>query len=188
MGLTSASSGRWATIATAKSYAADEMCSASDTSSEDSTGSASCCDDLCLMRRAIGRSTWCAATAELKPAEIRRRHAAFVRNAHLVSTEISQLPLATVIALLLFARAHSIPTVLDVDVPPADACPALGTRAELERAPKLATVLQTGQGCGAGAVRRRSRIPLNGRSDSRTIRQPRRCDYRRRTRMCDLRP
>ncbi len=82
------------------------------------------------------------ATAELKPAEIRRRHDGFIRNAHLVSTEISQLPLATVIALLLFARAHSIPTVLDVDVPPSDACPALGTRAELERALKLATVLK----------------------------------------------
>lgn len=82
------------------------------------------------------------ATAELKPAEIRHRHGAFVRNAHLVSTEISQLPLATVIALLLFARAHSIPTVLDVDVPPSDACPSLGTRTQLERALKLATVLK----------------------------------------------
>jgi arabinose-5-phosphate isomerase len=82
------------------------------------------------------------ATAELKPAEIRRRHGAFVRKAHLVSTEISQLPLATVIALLLFARAHSIPTVLDIDVPPSDAVASLGTRAELERALKLATVLK----------------------------------------------
>jgi arabinose-5-phosphate isomerase len=82
------------------------------------------------------------ATAELKPAEIRRRHSAFVRNAHLVSTEISQLPLPTVIALLLFARAHSITTVIDVDIPPSDACPALGTRAELERALRLATVIK----------------------------------------------
>jgi ribokinase len=82
------------------------------------------------------------ATAELKPAEIRRRHGAFIRNAHIVSTEISQLPLATVIALLLFARAHSIPTVLDVDLPPSDAVASLGTRAELERALKLATVLK----------------------------------------------
>jgi arabinose-5-phosphate isomerase len=82
------------------------------------------------------------ATAELKPAEIRRRHGAFIRNAHLVSTEISQLPLATVIALLLFARAHSIPTLLDIDIPPSDATAALGTRAELERALKLATVLK----------------------------------------------
>jgi sugar/nucleoside kinase (ribokinase family)/D-arabinose 5-phosphate isomerase GutQ len=82
------------------------------------------------------------ATAELKPAEIRRRHGAFIRNAHLVSTEISQLPLATVIALLLFARAHAIPTVLDIDVPPSDAVATLGTRAELERALKLAIVLK----------------------------------------------
>jgi sugar/nucleoside kinase (ribokinase family)/D-arabinose 5-phosphate isomerase GutQ len=82
------------------------------------------------------------ATAELKPPEIRRRHGDFVRNAHLVSTEISQLPLSTVIALLLFARTHSIPTILDVDVPPSDASPALGSRAELERALKLATILK----------------------------------------------
>jgi arabinose-5-phosphate isomerase len=82
------------------------------------------------------------ATAELRPAEIRRRHAAFIRNAHIVTTEISQLPLDTVIAILLFARAHSIPTVLDVDVPPADACETLGTRAKLERALKLASVLK----------------------------------------------
>lgn len=82
------------------------------------------------------------ATAELKPAEIRRRHGAFIRSARLVSTEISQLPLSTVIALLLFARAHSIPTVLDVDVPPSDASVSLGSRAELERALKLATVLK----------------------------------------------
>jgi sugar/nucleoside kinase (ribokinase family)/D-arabinose 5-phosphate isomerase GutQ len=82
------------------------------------------------------------ATAELKPADIRRRHGAFIRRGHIVSTEISQLPLPTVIALLLFAHAHSIPTVLDVDVPPSDACSSLGTRAELERALKLATVLK----------------------------------------------
>jgi sugar/nucleoside kinase (ribokinase family)/D-arabinose 5-phosphate isomerase GutQ len=82
------------------------------------------------------------ATAELKPAEIRRCHAAFIRNAHIVTTEISQLPLDTVIAILLFARTHSIPTVLDVDVPPSDACAALGTRSKLERALKLATVLK----------------------------------------------
>jgi sugar/nucleoside kinase (ribokinase family)/D-arabinose 5-phosphate isomerase GutQ len=98
------------------------------------------------------------ATAELKPAEIRRSHGAFIRRAHIVSTEISQLPLRTVIALLLFARVHSIPTVLDVDVPPSDACASIGTRVELERALKLATILKpakaaarelVGPGCDA---------------------------------------
>jgi sugar/nucleoside kinase (ribokinase family)/D-arabinose 5-phosphate isomerase GutQ len=91
-----------------------------------------------------GRAIYMArgATAELAPDEIRHRHAGFIRHARMVSTEISQLPLRTVIALLLFARANSIPTVLDVDLPPADACPALGTRAELERALRLATILK----------------------------------------------
>ena len=91
-----------------------------------------------------GRAIYMArgATAELAPDEIRRRHAGFIRRARMVSTEISQLPLRTVIALLLFARANSIPTVLDIDLPPADACPVLGTRAELERALRLATILK----------------------------------------------
>ena len=61
------------------------------------------------------------ATGELTPAEVRSRHGAFIRRANLVSTEISQLPIRTVLAILLFARTHSIPTVLDVDVPPSDA-------------------------------------------------------------------
>ena len=82
------------------------------------------------------------ATAELAPDEIRRRHGAFIRRAHLISTEISQVPLRTVNALLLYARAHSIPTVLDIDVPPSDACAGLGSEAEFERALKLATILK----------------------------------------------
>ncbi|MGD0073057.1 MAG: PfkB family carbohydrate kinase [Candidatus Binataceae bacterium] len=82
------------------------------------------------------------ATADLAPDEIRRRHGGFIRRAQLVSTEISQLPLKTVNALLLYARAHSIPTVLDIDVPPSDACASLGSEAEFERALKLATILK----------------------------------------------
>ncbi|MGH7906502.1 MAG: PfkB family carbohydrate kinase [Candidatus Binataceae bacterium] len=82
------------------------------------------------------------ATAELKHQEIARRHAAFIRRARMISTEISQLPLRTVTALLRFARANSIPAVVDVDVPPSDACAALGSRAELEQALSLATWLK----------------------------------------------
>ncbi|HVA78113.1 MAG TPA: PfkB family carbohydrate kinase [Candidatus Binataceae bacterium] len=82
------------------------------------------------------------ATAEITPAEIVRRHGAFIRGAHIVSTEISQLPLPAVIAILKLAREHSIPTVLDVDLPLAEATPMLGTRAELERAMRLATILK----------------------------------------------
>lgn len=86
------------------------------------------------------------ATAELKPSEIRARHGAFIKNARMVSTEISQLPLKTVIAILKFARENSIPTVLDLDVPPSDAISTLGTRAELDLALKLATYLKPAKG------------------------------------------
>ncbi|MFI5351334.1 MAG: PfkB family carbohydrate kinase [Candidatus Binatales bacterium] len=89
------------------------------------------------------------ATGELKPDEIRRRHGAFMRRAHLVSTEISQLPLPTVLAILLYAREHSIPTVLDVDIAPSDACAILGTRRELERALRLATILKPAKAAAA---------------------------------------
>jgi sugar/nucleoside kinase (ribokinase family)/D-arabinose 5-phosphate isomerase GutQ len=86
------------------------------------------------------------ATAELKASEIRARHGVFIKNARMVSTEISQLPLKTVIAILKLAREHSIPTVLDLDVPPSDAIDTLGTRAELDQALKLATYLKPAKG------------------------------------------
>jgi ribokinase len=89
------------------------------------------------------------ATAELKAGEIRARHGAFIRRARIVTTEISQLPLATVIAILRFGRAHSIATVLDLDVPPSSACATLGTRAQLERALQLATILKPAKAAAA---------------------------------------
>jgi sugar/nucleoside kinase (ribokinase family)/D-arabinose 5-phosphate isomerase GutQ len=100
------------------------------------------------------------ATGELTPAEVRSRHGAFIRRANLVSTEISQLPIRTVLAILLFARTHSIPTVLDVDVPPSDAIGSLGTRAELERALKLATYLKPAKAAAREIVAGNGRDPL----------------------------
>jgi sugar/nucleoside kinase (ribokinase family)/D-arabinose 5-phosphate isomerase GutQ len=100
------------------------------------------------------------ATGELTPAEVRSRHGAFIRRANLVSTEISQLPIRTVLAILLFARTHSIPTILDVDVPPSDAIGSLGTRAELERALKLATYLKPAKAAAREIVTGNGRDPL----------------------------
>ena len=100
------------------------------------------------------------ATGELTPAEVRSRHGAFIRRANLVSTEISQLPIRTVLAILLFARTHSIPTILDLDVPPSDAIGSLGTRAELERALKLATYLKPAKAAAREIVGGNSRDPL----------------------------
>jgi len=100
------------------------------------------------------------ATAELTAEEVRRRHGGFIRAAHIVTTEISQLPLAAVIAILQLARKHSIPTVLDVDLPAAEAIPRLGTRAELERAMRLATILKPAKATAASLVAAKSRDPL----------------------------
>ncbi len=100
------------------------------------------------------------ATAELRPEEISRRHGAFIRRAHVVSTEVSQLPLPTVNAILSFALKNSIPTVLDVDLPAADAAAMLGTRAELERALKLATILKPSKAVAASLANSKSGDPL----------------------------
>src|SRR5208282_4408686 len=82
------------------------------------------------------------------------------RRAILLSTEISQLPIRTVLAILLLARTHSIPTILDLDVPPSDAIGSLGTRAELERALKLATYLKPAKAAAREIVGGNSRDPL----------------------------
>src|SRR5258707_3747476 len=100
------------------------------------------------------------ATGELTPVEVRNRHGAFIRTADLISTEISQLPLRTVLAILLFARTHSIPTILDVDIQPSDAFGTLGTRAELERALKLATYLKPAKSAAGELISSNGRDPL----------------------------
>ncbi len=116
------------------------------------------------------------ATGELTAAEVRRVHSDFIRNAHLVSTEISQLPLPAVIAILSLARAAGIPTVLDVDVPPSDACATLGTAPQLEQALRLATILKPAKAAARelvdGGAKRDSlklAIALRGRYRSRAV-------------------
>ena len=83
-----------------------------------------------------------AATAETTGAYLREVHADFIRRAHTLSTEISQLPLDAVVAALELARAAKITTVLDVDVPRSDAIQMLGTEAAFERALELADYLK----------------------------------------------
>lgn len=71
------------------------------------------------------------ATAETSAAHIRDHHADFIRSAAQVTTEVSQLPLPAVLEVLRIARDASIPTLVDVDVPPSDAIPELGDRETL---------------------------------------------------------
>ncbi|NRA08400.1 MAG: SIS domain-containing protein [Myxococcales bacterium] len=63
------------------------------------------------------------ATSETEASHV-RRHEAFLRRGARLSTEVSQLPLTAVREALALARAAGIPTVLDLDVPPAEAIAA----------------------------------------------------------------
>ena len=85
-----------------------------------------------------------ALTAETTAADVETHFADYIRSAAMVTTEISQLPLDAVIAVLRTARDAGIPTVLDVDVPPdfAIGVARLGTAAELETALSLADVVK----------------------------------------------
>lgn len=76
--------------------------------------------------------------------DIEAHFASYIRSAGMVSTEISQLPLEAVIAVLKTARGAGIPTVLDVDVPPDFAIDVakLGTATEFDEAVSLADVIK----------------------------------------------
>jgi arabinose-5-phosphate isomerase len=60
----------------------------------------------------------------------------------MVSTEISQLPLDAVVAVLEIAREAGVTTVLDVDIPRSDALRSLGNSEQFERALQLADYIK----------------------------------------------
>ncbi|MCP4873592.1 MAG: SIS domain-containing protein [Proteobacteria bacterium] len=79
-------------------------------------------------------------------------HRPWLGDSAIVSTEISQIPLSGVVAVLRAGRAAGATTVLDVDIPVADALASLGSEAELEEALSLADVLKPASGVLAGLV------------------------------------
>ena len=85
-----------------------------------------------------------ALTAETTAADVETHFADYIRSAAMVTTEISQLPMDAVIAVMRIAREAGIPTVLDVDVPPDFAIEVarLGSAAEFEEALRLADVVK----------------------------------------------
>lgn len=83
-----------------------------------------------------------AATSETTGDYIRSEHAGYIRSAKMVSTEISQLPLDAVVAVLEIAREAGIATVLDVDIPRSDALKSLGNADQFERALQLADYIK----------------------------------------------
>jgi len=82
------------------------------------------------------------ATAETTAAHVRRDHAATIRRAARLTTEVSQLPLDAAREALAIARAAGIPTVVDLDVPPSDALRALGSEADLDAVLRGADLLK----------------------------------------------
>jgi len=82
------------------------------------------------------------ATAELTPEEIETRHRSVIESASVVTTEVSQVPLAAAKRVLELARAAGAQTVVDLDVPIGDAVPALGSERELYEVLALADVLK----------------------------------------------
>ena len=102
-----------------------------------------------------GRAIYMArgATAELAPDEIDTRYRELIESASLVTTEVSQVPLATVLRVLELARAADARTVLDLDVPLHDAVPSLGSELELHALLERVEVLKASRSALAGIAR-----------------------------------
>lgn len=85
-----------------------------------------------------------ALTAETTAAHVETHFSDYIRSAAMVTTEVSQLPLHAVIAVLRIARESGVPTVLDVDVPPDFAIDVagLGSAEDFEEALRLADVVK----------------------------------------------
>ena len=106
-------------------------------------GSASSFADI-YVDDAGGRAIYMApgATSETSYAHVRRHHERTIQSALRVTTEVSQLPLAAANEVCRLAEVAGVPTLVDLDVPPADAVPTLGTQADLELLLRRAKILK----------------------------------------------
>ena len=93
-----------------------------------------------------------------------RRHLGGPRNAARLTTEVSQLPLDTVLCVLELAREAGVPTLLDLDVPPSDAIAELGDEATLDRVLRTADVIKPAKSATAELVpeARTTTLPPDG--------------------------
>ncbi|MEE9280023.1 MAG: PfkB family carbohydrate kinase [Myxococcota bacterium] len=109
-----------------------------------------------------GRAIYMArgATGELRPEEIDQVHRRAIESARVVTTEVSQLPLAAVRRVLEIARESGARTVLDLDVPFADAVPGLGSAADLHAALAAADILKPSLSALEGLVEGGSPLEL----------------------------
>jgi arabinose-5-phosphate isomerase len=116
-------------------------------------GSASSFADI-YVDDAGGRAIYMApgATSETSYQHVRRHHERTIASALRVTTEVSQLPLPAVLEVLRLAEVSGVPALLDLDVPPSDAVPGLGTQAELEQALRRAKILKPSGAAGRELV------------------------------------
>ena len=116
-------------------------------------GSASSFADI-YVDDAGGRAIYMApgATSETTFAHVRRHHERTIQSALRVTTEVSQLPLAAANEVCRLAEVAGVPTVVDLDVPPSDAVPGLGTPAELDQLLRRARVLKPSGAAGRELV------------------------------------
>jgi arabinose-5-phosphate isomerase len=91
-----------------------------------------------------GRAIYMApgATSETTYQHVRRHHERAIASALRVTTEVSQLPLAAANEACRLAEVASVPTLVDLDIPPSDAVPLLGTQAELDQLLRRAKILK----------------------------------------------
>ncbi len=82
------------------------------------------------------------ATAETTAQHVREHHAAFLRRAGRLSTEVHQLPLDAVREALRLAREAGVSAVVDLDARPSDVVPALGDEAALREVLGAADLLK----------------------------------------------
>ncbi len=92
------------------------------------------------------------ATSETTPGFIREHFSDYIAGASRVTTEVSQLPLDTVLCVLEIAREAGVPTLLDLDVPPSDAVAELGDEATLQRVLGSADVIKPAKSATAELV------------------------------------
>lgn len=82
------------------------------------------------------------ATSATTAEQVRQRHAHFIARAPVLTTEVSQLPLAAAEEALRIARESGSETWVDFDVPPEVALASLGDAGELDAVLRAADVLK----------------------------------------------
>jgi len=80
--------------------------------------------------------------AQVTPEIVRGHFESALSEAKIFSTEVSQIPLDSVVEALSIARSAGVTTAIDVDIPLADALETLGTRQDFERALSLADIIK----------------------------------------------